>query len=167
MEKHSSGIMMYRRTGDKIEILLVHPGGPFWAKKDQAAWSIPKGEHSEDENPLDAAIREFHEETGFSVSGDFIDLGEVKQPNRKIIHAWTIEGDCNPEELASNTFEIEWPPKSGRFQNFPEVDRAAWFSPSVARTKLHKGQVVFVDLLLSKLGQDDTSSSSGEQSSLF
>ena len=145
---------MYRFREMKLQVFLVHPGGPFWSRKDKAAWSIPKGEFDDLEAPLEAAKREFQEETGISVTGDFIDLGEVKQPGRKIIYVWAVEGDCDPAAIKSNTFEMQWPPKSGKYKSFPEVDRAGWFSLGAAREKLHKGQVVLIDRLAEKLGVD-------------
>lgn len=151
MVKHSAGLLMYRFSGDEIEVFLVHPGGPFWAKKDVASWSIPKGEFSDDEDPLQAAIREFEEETGFPVDGKFISLEVLKQPSGKIIHAWALEGDCDPTKIRSNTFSIEWPSKSGKQQEFPEIDKAGWFDTEAAKTKLHKGQVELIDRLLKKL----------------
>jgi len=154
MTKKSAGILMYRFREMKLQVFLVHPGGPFWARKDKAAWSIPKGEFDDLEAPLEAAKREFQEETGISVTGDFIDLGEVKQPGRKIIYVWAVEGDCDPAAIKSNTFEMQWPPKSGKYKSFPEVDRAGWFSLGAAREKLHKGQVVLIDRLAEKLGVD-------------
>jgi len=154
MTKKSAGILMYRFREGKLQVFLVHPGGPFWARKDRAAWSIPKGEIDESEDPLEAAKREFQEETGMPVTGDFINLGEVKQPGRKIIYVWAVEGDCDPAAIKSNTFEMQWPPKSGKYKSFPEVDRAGWFSLGEAREKLHKGQIVLVDRLAEKLGVD-------------
>ncbi len=145
---------MYRFREMKLQVFLVHPGGPFWARKDKAAWSIPKGEFDDLEAPLEAAKREFQEETGMPVTGDFINLGEIKQPGRKIIYVWAVEGDCDPAAIKSNTFEMQWPPKSGKYKSFPEVDRAGWFSLGAAREKLHKGQVVLIDRLAEKLGVD-------------
>jgi predicted NUDIX family NTP pyrophosphohydrolase len=144
---------MYKRIGHQILLLLVHPGGPFWAKKDLGAWSIPKGEYTEPEDPLTVALREFEEETGSSVSGQFQSLGELVQPSRKIISAWAVEGDFNPKSLKSNFFEMEWPPKSGERKSFPEVDRAEWFSPTDARKKILPGQCEFIDRLLVLLSQ--------------
>jgi len=152
MTKKSAGILMYRFREMKLQVFLVHPGGPFWSRKDKAAWSIPKGEFDDLEAPLEAAKREFQEETGMPVTGDFINLGEVKQPGRKIIYVWAVEGDCDPAAIKSNTFEMQWPPKSGKYKSFPEVDRAGWFSLGEAREKLHKGQVVLVDRLAEALG---------------
>jgi predicted NUDIX family NTP pyrophosphohydrolase len=152
MPKRSAGILMYRRPGAGLELLLVHPGGPFWARKDLGAWSIPKGEYSESEDALAVAKREFEEETGAPVQGDFRSLGELVQPGRKIVTAWAIEGDFDPADLKSNLFEMEWPPKSGRRQSFPEVDRAQWFSPAEARGKILKGQSEFISRLLAAIG---------------
>ena len=152
MIKHSAGILMYRFREDSLEVFLVHPGGPFWAKKDEGAWSIPKGEFNIDnEDPLDAAKREFEEETGFTLEGDFISLDDLKQSSMKIVHAWTIEGDCHAAKIKSNTFSMEWPPRSGKQQEFPEVDRAEWFDIETAKIKLLKGQTPFLDKLLEKL----------------
>ena len=152
MRKLSAGILMYRGQGPGLELLLVHPGGPFWMKKDLGAWSIPKGEYTEGEELLDVARREFEEELGSKPpSGEFIALGELKQPSRKLITAFAVKGDFDPATLKSNHFEIEWPPKSGQMRSFPEVDRAAWFSPDAARKKIHRGQAPFVDRLLAAL----------------
>ncbi len=153
MPKRSAGILMYRRPGADIELLLVHPGGPFWARKDLGAWSIPKGEYSEGEDALAVARREFEEETGARPRGDLLPLGELVQPGRKIVTAWALEGDFDPSGLKSNLFEIEWPPKSGRRQSFPEVDRAQWFSPADARRKILKGQSEFIARLLKAIGK--------------
>ncbi|MGZ5474119.1 MAG: NUDIX domain-containing protein [Thermoanaerobaculia bacterium] len=146
--KTSAGILLYRRRGDDLEIFLVHPGGPFWAKKDRGAWSLPKGEFEEGEDPLAAAVREFTEETGFPIAGEFRPLAPLRQPSGKTIYAWAVEGDCNPAELRSNTFEMEWPPKSGKSQQFPEADRAAWFPIGEARGRILKGQAPFLDELV-------------------
>jgi len=143
---------MYRRAGAGVEVLLVHPGGPFWAKKDLGAWSIPKGEYAAGEEPLAVAMREFEEETGARPRGDFLPLGESVQPSRKIVTAWAVEGDFDVGALKSNLFELEWPPKSGRRTSFPEVDRAEWFSIEHARKKILPGQSAFLDRLLSALG---------------
>lgn len=151
MAKLSAGLLLFRRVNRDLEIFLVHPGGPFWAKKDEGAWSLPKGEYSEGENPLLAAKREFQEETSLSVDGDFIPLGELRQPGGKIVSAWALENDVDPGLLKSNTFSMEWPPKSGKIREFPEVDRAGWFTVSEARAKLLKGQVSFIDRLSEKL----------------
>jgi predicted NUDIX family NTP pyrophosphohydrolase len=146
--KRSAGILMYRRSGGALELLLVHPGGPFWKSKDLGAWSIPKGEYSDGEDVLAAAKREFEEETGARPHGDFLALGELVQPGRKIVTAFALAGDFDPATLRSNLFEMEWPPRSGRKASFPEVDRAQWFSPADARLKILKGQSDFIDRLL-------------------
>jgi predicted NUDIX family NTP pyrophosphohydrolase len=148
MPKRSAGILMYRRGVQGLEVLLVHPGGPFWARKDLGAWSIPKGEYSEADEPLATAIREFAEETGTQPRGEFRPLGELTQPGRKIVTAFAVEGDFDAATLKSNTFELEWPPKSGRKATFPEVDRAEWFSPEMAREKILQGQREFITRLL-------------------
>jgi predicted NUDIX family NTP pyrophosphohydrolase len=141
---------MFRRRDSTLEVLLVHPGGPFWAKKEKGAWSIPKGEHTDDEDRLEAAKREFQEETGITPAGDFANLGEAKQ-SAKIISAWAFEGDCDPSQIRSNTFSMEWPPKSGRQQEFPEIDRAAWFNLHEAEKRIVKGQTVFLHRLAAEL----------------
>ncbi len=143
---------MYRRVGDAIEILLVHPGGPFWAKKDAGSWSIPKGEYEPDEDPLTAARREFKEETGVDVEGDCIPLTPIKQKGGKTVYAWAIEGSIDAGAIHSNTFAMEWPPRSGRQAEFPEVDRAGWFKLNEAREKLIPAQVRFIDELCSRVG---------------
>ena len=143
--KLSAGILLFRRRGNDLEFFLVHPGGPFWAKKDDGAWSIPKGEYEAAEDPLEAAKREFLEETGSAIDGDFLPLTPLKQPSGKVISAWSVQGDIDPGALRSNLFEMEWPPRSGKKAQFPEVDRGSWFSPDVARRKLSPGQVPFVD----------------------
>ena len=148
MPKRSAGILMYRRGAQGLEVLLVHPGGPFWAKKDLGAWSIPKGEYSEGDEPLVTAIRGFAEETGTHPRGEFRPLGELTQPGRKIVTAFALEGEFDPAMLKSNTFELEWPPKSGRKATFPEVDRAAWFSLAIARAKILSGQREFITRLV-------------------
>jgi predicted NUDIX family NTP pyrophosphohydrolase len=143
---------MFRHRGDVLEVFLVHPGGPFWAKRDLGAWSIPKGEYSESEDPVAAARREFEEETGVVPEGRLIQLGDFKQPSGKIVKAWAFEGDCDASRIRSNMFSVEWPPKSGRMQEFPEIDRGEWFSLEVARTKILNGQVGFLDELARKAG---------------
>ena len=148
MPKRSAGLLLYRQSADSgIEVFLVHPGGPFWAKKDDGAWSIPKGEYAGDEEPLSAEVREFEEETGVWPEGKFMPLGEVRQAGGKYVTAWTLEGDFDPRQLRSNIFRMEWPPRSGREIDVPEVDRGAWYSISVARSKLSPGQVPFLDRL--------------------
>ena len=153
MAKRSAGILMYRRTGRGIELLLAHPGGPFWASKDQGAWSIPKGEYDHSEDALSAAKREFAEELGSALPPrPFLDLGATRQPSRKVITAFAVEGDFDPATLVSNRFELEWPPKSGRKQSFAEVDSAQWLTPDEAREKIQPGQAQFIDRLLEYLG---------------
>jgi len=148
--RKSAGLLLFRDTTAGLEVLLVHPGGPFWAKKDDGAWSIPKGEFADGEEPLDAAKREFEEEMGVPAVGDFIALESVKQPGGKRVFAWAVRSDFDPSKLKSNTFSMEWPPKSGRQQEFPEVDKAAWFGVEAARRKILKGQEPFLDQLLAK-----------------
>ena len=147
MAKTSAGLLMHRLRDLKLEVFLVHPGGPFWAKKDLGAWSIPKGEFEPGEDPLAAAMREFQEETGCVATGRFTPLTPVKQASGKIVTAWAVEGDCDPATIKSNTFSIEWPPHSGRQQEFPEVDRAAWFAIEEAKEKILKGQLPLIDEL--------------------
>jgi predicted NUDIX family NTP pyrophosphohydrolase len=151
MKRRSAGILMYKRAGGHLLLLLVHPGGPFWAKKDLGAWSIPKGEYAEDEDPFAVAKREFAEELGTAPEGEFSTLGELIQPSRKIVTAWAVEGDFDVARMRSNTFELEWPPKSGRKKEFPEVDRAEWFTPEQARLKILSGQREFIDRLIARL----------------
>ena len=151
MAKRSAGILMFRRRGRGIEVLLMHPGGPFWAKKDAGAWSIPKGEYAEGEDALAVARREFEEETGARPHGDFLPLGEIVQVGRKIVTAWALEGDFDPATLRSNSFELEWPPTSGRKGSFPEVARAQWFSPADARRKILAAQGEFITRLLAAI----------------
>lgn len=146
---------MYRLSDDGLEVFLVHPGGPFWAKKDDGAWSVPKGLFEDNENPLEAAKREFREETGFDISGDFMALTPLKQPSGKVVHAWTVEGNIDAASIKSNMFSMEWPPRSGNQQEFPEVDRGGWFKIPQAREKLLKGQVGFLDELQKKLGRSE------------
>jgi predicted NUDIX family NTP pyrophosphohydrolase len=152
MPKRSAGILMYRQHGAEPEVLLVHPGGPFWKNKDLGAWSIPKGEYTDAEDPLTVAKRELEEETGIRPYGESLPLGEVVQGGRKIVTAFALEGDFDPATLQSNTFELEWPPRSGRKATFPEVDRAQWFSPTDARRKILKAQSEFIARLLKLLG---------------
>ena len=151
MSKKSAGILAYRLKNKNPEFFLVHPGGPLWAKKDEAAWSIPKGEFTGEEYPLDAAKREFKEETGMEIEGDFHPLTPLRQSSDKVVFAWAVEGDIEAEKISSNVFEMEWPPKSGKKKMFPEVDRAEWFSAQEAKQKIHKGQAGFIDELLSIL----------------
>ena len=152
--KQSAGILLYRDRDGFIEVFLVHPGGPFWAKKDLGAWSIPKGEFS-DEDPLAAALREFEEEVGFQPEGPFTELPSVRQAAGKTVFCWSAEGDLDPAGLRSNTFTMEWPPRSGRIQEFPEVDRAAWFGIEEAKAKINKAQAAFLDALSALLSGSD------------
>ena len=142
---------MYRRRGAAWEVFLAHMGGPYWVNKDLGSWSIPKGEYEEGEAPLDAAKREFEEETGFQAAGEFFELGDVRLTSGKLVTAWAFEGDCDPNQLRSNLFTMEWPPKSGRQMEFPEVDRGAWFSLAQAREKLTKAQLPFLDRFMEKV----------------
>lgn len=150
MPNPSAGIVLYRRAASGPEVFLIHPGGPFWAKKD--SWSIPKGEYSPDEEPLAAARREFEEETGLAVNGDFLSLGVIRQPSGKQVTAWALEGDFDPAALVSNTCWVEWPPRSGREIEIPEVDRGAWFTLEAARRKIFRGQEALLDRLAAALG---------------
>ena len=138
--KRSAGLIMFRKLESEIEVFLVHPGGPFWANKDRGAWTLPKGEYSAEEEPLVAAQREFHEETGFVPQGPFLDLGSIRQRSGKIVSAWAFEGDCVPDALISNTCEIEWPPRSGRRLEIPEIDRGRWFSINEASEYMREEQ---------------------------
>lgn len=149
MSKSSAGILMYRRIQGDFEVLLVHPGGPFWKKKDQGAWSIPKGEYEKDDDVLEAAKREFLEETGTAVGpGELHSLATVRLTSGKSITAWAIEGNCNAGAIRSNFFSMEWPPKSGKTQEFPEIDSARWFTVPEAREKIHPAQSAFLDRLI-------------------
>ena len=148
MPKRSAGLLMYRIRDRRIEVFLVHPGGPYWSKKDEGSWTIPKGEYEADEEPLAAAIREFQEETGFDVSGPFLELGSVQQKSGKIVTAWAFEGDCEPAELVSNTCEIEWPPRSGKKIVIPEIDRGDWFSLARAKKFICTEQIPLLDVLI-------------------
>jgi predicted NUDIX family NTP pyrophosphohydrolase len=147
MAKQSAGVLLYRFRQAALEVFLVHPGGPFWAKKDLGAWSIPKGEAAPGEELLARAQREFAEETGFSLDGDFRPLAPVRQVGGKLVHAWAIEGDCDAAAIRSNSFELEWPPRSGRLRTFPEVDRAQWFALPLARDKINPAQRALLDEL--------------------
>jgi predicted NUDIX family NTP pyrophosphohydrolase len=151
MAKHSAGILLYRLRDHSLEVFLVHPGGPFWARKDVGAWSIPKGEF-EEEDAQAAAKREFHEETGLCVEGDLLALTPQKQKGGKIVYAWAVEGDLDPGRVKSNTFEMEWPPRSGKKQLFPEIDKGEWFTVQAALQKINQGQVGFLKELKEKLG---------------
>ena len=154
-KKRSAGILMYRREGEDILLLLVHPGGPFWVKKDFGSWSIPKGEYAVGEDALAAARREFAEETGYTPQGEFQPLGEITQSGGKRVAAWAVSGDFDPQTLISNRFEMEWPPRSGQIRSFPEVDRAAWFTAAEARERLLRAQTTFIDRLLDRISEED------------
>ncbi|HEX4964067.1 MAG TPA: NUDIX domain-containing protein [Thermoanaerobaculia bacterium] len=147
MAKTSAGLLLFRERSGHLEVLLVHPGGPFWKNKDDGAWSIPKGEIADGEDPLSAARREFTEETGFPAEGEAVALSPLQQKGGKVVHAWAVRGDLDPDRIRSNSFSLEWPPKSGRTQDFPEVDRAGWFTLDLARRKMLQGQVGFLDQL--------------------
>jgi predicted NUDIX family NTP pyrophosphohydrolase len=147
----SAGLLLFRHSGRDIEVLLGHPGGPFWRRRDLGAWSIPKGLIGPGETPLAAARREFAEETGYHPHGETITLGNAKQPGGKIVHVWAVQDDWDTAGLQSNMFEMEWPPRSRRRQSFPEIDRAAWFDIADARLKILKGQAIFIDRLLETL----------------
>jgi predicted NUDIX family NTP pyrophosphohydrolase len=151
MSKTSAGLLLFRDVAGTIEVLIVHPGGPFWATQDQGAWSIPKGEISDDEDRMHAALREFKEEMGEAVTGDFVALQPRRQAGGNVVYAWAVKSDFDPTRLRSNTFSMEWPPRSGLQQVFPEIDRTAWFPVHVARIKILKGQVGFLDELQGKL----------------
>jgi predicted NUDIX family NTP pyrophosphohydrolase len=146
--KTSAAVLLYRRRRHEVEVLLVHPGGPFWARKDLGAWSLPKGELTEDEPAFETAKREFREETGMAIDGQFTELKPVKQRGGKTVVAWAVEGDLDPSRLRSNTFSIEWPPKSGKIRTFPEVDRAEWFPVAEARNRILEAQADFLDQLV-------------------
>jgi predicted NUDIX family NTP pyrophosphohydrolase len=149
--RQSAGVLMYRRSAQGLEVLLVHPGGPFWKNRDAGAWSIPKGEHDEAEDPLDAAKRELAEETGLRPEGTFLALDPVRQKSGKLVRAWAVEGDCDPRAIRSNTFSMEWPPRSGRTAEFPEVDRAEWFAIEEAHRRILPAQSPLLDQLESRL----------------
>ncbi|MDX6673764.1 MAG: hypothetical protein QOH11_1182 [Solirubrobacteraceae bacterium] len=154
MARRSAGILLYRLAGREPEVLLVHPGGPFWARKEEGAWSIPKGEYRNDEDPRAAALREFEEELGTAPPDDadaLLELGEVRQRSGKVVTAYALEGDLDASAITSNTFAMEWPPRSGKTQEFPEVDRAGWFAPAEARARLVPAQAELVDRLLERL----------------
>ncbi|MEI9419161.1 NUDIX domain-containing protein [Mesorhizobium sp. Cs1321R2N1] len=152
MAKRSAGLLIHRRGGNSIQVLLVHPGGPFWAKKDDGAWSIPKGLVDEGEDELAAARRETEEELGIKVEGPFARLGDYRQPGGKIVIAWSVEADIDVASMKSNTFTMEWPPRSGRMKEFPEVDRAGWFTLAEAEVKILKGQRPMLSDLVERLG---------------
>ena len=148
ISKQSAGILLYRLTDSEPEVFLVHPGGPFWKNKDEGAWTIPKGEFDKSEDALSAAIREFKEETGFTIQGDFKTLTPIQQKAGKVVFAWAAEGNADASKIKSNLFEMEWPPKSGRKQSFPEIDKAEWLTLSKAREKINSSQVALLDELI-------------------
>lgn len=169
MATTSAGILMYRLTGRTLEVLLVHPGGPFWTRKDLGSWFVPKGELGSNEDPLTAAQREFKEETGIDVAGPFMPLGEAKHKSGKTVVAWAIEGDWDTSRLQSNTFTMEWPPRSGQQRQFPEIDRAEFFPLAQARLKIHEAESVFLDRVVELLGieESDELDTSKHQGRLF
>jgi predicted NUDIX family NTP pyrophosphohydrolase len=152
MPEISAGLIMFRRCEGRLEVLLVHPGGPFWKNKDEGAWSIPKGRVEASEDPLAAARREFQEETGVTPSGEFLPLGSIKQKSGKIVHAWAFEGDCDPSRITSNTMKMEFPPRSGKWITIPEVDRAEFFAFEQAKLKINPAQFALVEKLHERLG---------------
>src|SRR5215203_4215980 len=149
--RKSAGVLLYRFIKDKPEFFLVHPGGPFWANKDAGAWTIPKGEYGKNEEPINAAIREFAEETGHTISGNFIALSPIIQKAGKQVDAWALEGDIDATAIRSNSFKIEWPPKSGNWKSYPEIDKAAWFGIEMAKEKINPAQAAFIDETITKL----------------
>ncbi len=151
-KKTSAGILLYRMLNDALEVFLVHPGGPYWAKKDEGSWSVPKGEFEVGEDSLGAAKREFREETGLDINGNFIELTPLKQPSGKVVYVWAVEGNLDATSIKSNMFSMEWPPRSGKEQEFPEVDKGGWFTITQAREKLLAGQRGFLEQLQNKLG---------------
>ncbi|MBB6111134.1 Predicted NTP pyrophosphohydrolase, NUDIX family [Mucilaginibacter lappiensis] len=152
MAKQSAGILLYRKTEGKLQVFLVHPGGPFFKNKDEGNWSIPKGEFLDEEDPLEAAKREFKEETGQAIAGKFILLNPITQKSGKKVHAWAVEGDMDHLSIKSNQFEMEWPPRSGKQQSFPEVDRAEWFDMDIAKVKINPAQAGFIEELVETIG---------------
>ncbi|HEY5381636.1 MAG TPA: cyclodeaminase/cyclohydrolase family protein [Acidobacteriaceae bacterium] len=167
MPKRSAGLLMYRRVAGELEVFLVHPGGPIWAKKDKGAWTIPKGEYEREESPLVAARREFEEETGFQAGGEFVELGTVKQKSGKLVTAWAFEGDCDPAKLKSNTCQIEWPPRSGRRLEIPEVDRGRWFPIEEAGQYIREEQRSLLDTLRNRFSMGTSHKAIPVQSSLW
>lgn len=154
-ERRSAGILLFRRSGPQLEVLIAHMGGPLWARRDEAAWSVPKGEHEPDEQPVDAARREFEEELGLAVPpGELIELGSIRQSGGKVVTVWALEGDLDVDAVVPGTFEMEWPPRSGRLERFPEVDRTAWCTTGEARARLVVAQRVFLDRLVERLDQE-------------
>jgi predicted NUDIX family NTP pyrophosphohydrolase len=153
MSKKSAGIIVYRTHKGALEVFIAHLGGPYWEKKDYRAWSFPKGEFDDDENPFEAALREFREETGQSIQGNFIELAPNRNPSGKLVYAWAVEGNIDEKNIKSNLFELEWPPGSGNMQKFPEIDRGAWFNVAEAKERVHKGLVPIFDELEIKIGK--------------
>ncbi len=166
-QEHSGGILAYKFVNGKLEVMLAHPGGPFWAKRDDAAWSIPKGLQEDGETVLDTAKREFKEETGCEISKELLDLGTIKQSGKKFITIFAAEMEIDAEKVKSNSFKMEWPPKSGNVQTFPENDKAQWFTVEVARKKIFKDQIGFLDKLVEILSYQMTEEIEYEQMSLF
>lgn len=167
MAEHSGGILAYKYVDGKLKVMLAHPGGPFWAKKDEAAWSIPKGLQETDETILNTAKREFEEETGCEIQKDMLELGTIKQPSKKLITIFAVEMEIDVDKVKSNLFEMEWPPKSGNIQKFPENDRAQWFTIEEAKKKIFKGQKGFLDKLVEILKYQETKEDEYTQMSLF
>lgn len=167
MSEHSAGILAYKYVEKKLNVMLAHPGGPFWAKKDVASWSIPKGLLEKDEDAMSAARREFEEETGCKIEKELTELGTIKQPSKKQITIYAVEMDIDVEKVKSNFFEMEWPPKSGNMQSFPENDKAEWFSIELARKKIFKGQIGFLDKLVELLEYEECKEEEYNQLSLF
>jgi len=163
MPKKSAGLLLYRKVRGSVEVFLVHPGGPFWVKKDDGAWSIPKGEFEEGEAPLDAAKREFREETGLPPEGEFQALKPVRQSGGKIVYAWAVQLDLDKTKVKSNTFSMEWPPRSGKLQEFPEIDKADWFEMNLARRKILKGQLALLDQVEEIVGSHKKARRPGEE----
>ncbi|MBD0294257.1 MAG: NUDIX domain-containing protein [Flavisolibacter sp.] len=153
--RKSAGILMYRQSNNYVEVFLVHPGGPFWKGKEIGAWSVPKGEFVEGEDPLSAAKREFEEETGTAIEGDFMELKTIQQKGGKLVYAWAVEGDIDADNIKSNTFKQEWPYKSGKWQTFPEVDKAAWFGVEEAKKKINPAQAALIDDLIERLAKSE------------
>lgn len=167
MSEHSAGILAYKYVEKELNVMLAHPGGPFWAKKDVASWSIPKGLLEKDEDAMSAARREFEEETGCKIEKELTELGTIKQPSKKQITIYAVEMDIDVEKVKSNFFEMEWPPKSGNIQSFPENDKAEWFSIELARKKIFKGQIGFLDKLVELLEYEECKEEEYNQLSLF
>lgn len=163
MAKRSAGLLMYRHRGGALELFLVHPGGPYFRRKDAGIWSIPKGEYTREEDAFDAARREFHEETGFRADGEFLPLGDIRQRGGKRVTAWAFEGDGDAASIRSNSYQIEWPPRSGRQREFPEVDRAGWFSPEEARRRIIPSQAELIDRLMEQLAAGSGAPATGEE----